>query len=93
MGCINGSEVARERGVTKLTHQKRDRSWDIWVGFLSRIDHHADPIWKPSTRLEDYASAALSYMQCNEVILGEHQPQQKSRDTLQERPSTMWRRP
>ena len=42
MGCIVGSEVARKRGVTKATHQKRDRSWDIYVGFLSRIEHTND---------------------------------------------------
>ena len=31
--------MARERGVTEGTHQKRARSWDLWMGFLNRIHH------------------------------------------------------
>ena len=37
MDCISGAEMARDKGVTKATHQKRDSSWDQWLGFLQRI--------------------------------------------------------
>ena len=35
--------MAREKGVTKGTHQKHDRSWRCWLDFLQRIDFPNDP--------------------------------------------------
>ena len=35
--------MAREKGVTKGTHQKHDRSWRCWLDFLQRIDFPDDP--------------------------------------------------
>ena len=37
LDCINGAKVAREKGITKGTHQKDNRSWDFWLGFQHRI--------------------------------------------------------
>ena len=35
--------MAREKGVTKGTHQKHGRSWRCWLDFLQRIDFPNDP--------------------------------------------------
>ena len=43
MGCIAGTEIARNQGITKETHQKHSCSWGCWLGFLTRIKHHHDP--------------------------------------------------
>ena len=43
MGYLDGTEMARKKGVTKATHQKHHRSWDIFVGFLIRIKYNKDP--------------------------------------------------
>ena len=59
--------------------------WDFAEGSNSAMT----PIWNPSTHLENYASAVLSCMQCEEVTLGKSQ----SKETLPERPLTMWQRP
>ncbi|KAL7524456.1 hypothetical protein ACHAXR_000580 [Thalassiosira sp. AJA248-18] len=51
------------------------------------------PIWKEAMKVDDYGSAVLSCMQCDEVILGEPESGQESKGTLRDRPSTMWQRP
>jgi hypothetical protein len=43
MDCIAGAEMARKKGVTEGTHKKHSRSWDCWLGFLSRIGYRDDP--------------------------------------------------
>ena len=35
--------MARQEGVTTSTHQKRDLSWDFWLGLLHRINNNNDP--------------------------------------------------
>ena len=42
MDYIAGAKMAREKGATKETHQKHTHSWDIWLGFLIRIEKHLD---------------------------------------------------
>ena len=65
------------------------------VGWNSptRSNSAMTPIWRSSMKLEDYASAVLSCMQCDEVILGELEPSNESRGVLPDRPLTMWQRP
>ena len=63
--------------------------WTSSAGATSRTT----PIWRKGMKVEDYGSAVLSCMQCDEVILGELEPGNESRGILPVRPSIMWQRP
>ena len=89
MDFIAGTKVARKKGVTQGTHQKRACSWDIWLVFLMKIKNTVTPIWKTSMKLDDYAFAVFSCIRCDEVILGEFESSSMSKDPLQEYPLIM----
>ena len=56
----------------------------------SRSKNTVTPIWKTSMKLDDYASAVLSCMRYDELILREVESSSKSNEPLCERPLIMW---
>ena len=43
LGCDYVARMARDKGVTKATHQKRNHSWSIWLDFLDRYKLKDNP--------------------------------------------------
>ena len=76
------------RGLIKSTLAAGIAGWDS----STESESGMTPIWTPQMTLENYASAVLSCMRTEEVILGKPDPHSKSMEILPERPLTMWQR-
>ena len=76
------------KGLIKSTLAAGIAGWDS----STESESGMTPIWTPQMTLENYASAVLSCMRTEEVILGKPDPHSKSMEILPERPLTMWQR-
>ena len=74
------------KGLIKSTLAAGIVGWDS----STELDSGMTPIWNPQMILDNYASAVLSCMCTEEVILGKIDSHSKSTETLPERPLTIW---